>query len=201
MIFNGQPSATDPKGPAYCRLLCTRPSLDRRIRQWPAHIAINPALPTYHSIRIPIRSSSTNCCTASITNNINDFVGVPVKVRDSVEGVGGGMLVTHRGTIKWSFDDDMGRSHTFLLPGSLLAPSSNECLLSLAQWSQCADDNTVDKKGTWSATYDDKVVLHWQSNTYQRSAPYHFHQTPQRCESCSTHFPNTHDALWASLRV
>jgi len=113
-----------------------------------------------------------NCCTTSITNSIHDFVGLPEKVQETIKGVGGKMLVTHKGKIKWTWDDNQGRPHTFYLPNSLYAPTAKDRLLSLAQWSQSATDNTGTNKGTWSATYDDKIELHWKNNAYHRSVPY-----------------------------
>ena len=54
-----------------------------------------------------------NCCSACVTNDINDFEGEPVKVNARVKGVGGAIKLSHKGTIKWSFQDNEGRSHTF----------------------------------------------------------------------------------------
>jgi len=78
-------------------------------------------------------------------------------------------MVTAKGTIKWSFEDDQGRKHTFLIPGSYLAPGAPGRLLSPQHWSKVTGSNTRDTKGTWQATYDDKVVLHWNENTSQRT--------------------------------
>ena len=62
-----------------------------------------------------------------------------------------------------------GRKHTFLIPGSYLAPGAPGRLLSPQHWSKVTGSNTWDTKGTWQATYDDKVVLHWNENTSQQS--------------------------------
>ena len=49
-----------------------------------------------------------NCCSACITNEIKDFNCKPVKVNANINGVGGAIKLTHKGTIKWSFQDDQG---------------------------------------------------------------------------------------------
>jgi hypothetical protein len=110
-----------------------------------------------------------NCCSACITNQASDFVGTPTPIQSRVKGIGGPLMVTAKGTIKWSFEDDQGRKHTFLIPGSYLAPGAPGRLLSPQHWSKVTGSNTRDTKGTWQATYDDKVVLHWNENTAQRT--------------------------------
>ena len=127
-----------------------------------------------HSAADPYDSDSyliliDNCCSACVTNNIKDFDCKPAKVNASVKGVGGAIKLTHKGIVKWSFQDDQGRSHTFRIKDSFYAPNAPCRLLSPQHWSQNASDNSVDKKGTWSATYDDKVELHWADNTYHRT--------------------------------
>ena len=98
-----------------------------------------------------------NCCSACITNNLNDFEGKPVKVNARVKGVGGAINLSHKGTVRWSIQDDEGRSHTFLIKDSFYARNAPCRLLSPQHWSQNATDNTARSKGTWSATYNDKV--------------------------------------------
>jgi hypothetical protein len=109
-----------------------------------------------------------NCCSACITNNINGFEGKPVKVNARVKGVGGAIKLSHKGTIKWSFEDNEGQSHTFRINDSYFAPNAPCWLLSPQHWSQNSNDNSARSKGTWSASYDNKVELHWDNNTYHQ---------------------------------
>ncbi len=78
-------------------------------------------------------------------------------------------MVTAKGMIKWTFKDDMGQKHTFLIPGSYLASGAPGRLLSPQHWSKVTRNNTRDTKGTWQATYDNKVVLHLDNNTLQQT--------------------------------
>jgi hypothetical protein len=41
-----------------------------------------------------------------------------------------------QGTLKWIFEDDEGKAHTFLLPGSLYTPDIPVRLLSPQHWAQ-----------------------------------------------------------------
>ena len=86
-----------------------------------------------------------------------------------VKGVWRAINLSHIGTIKWSFQDNEGRSQTFIIKDSFYAPNAPCRLLSPQHWSQNSNDNTARSKGTWSATYDDKFELHWDNNTYQRT--------------------------------
>ena len=69
-----------------------------------------------------------NCLTASITNDKGDFVGKPIVVNVMVNGVGGLVRATHKGTVRWKIEDDKGLVHTILLPNSYLVPSMKCCL-------------------------------------------------------------------------
>ena len=124
-----------------------------------------------------------NCLTACISNNKSDFVGKLHTVNTQVKGIGGPMMVTLRGTLKWSIEDDQGATHTFLIPDSYYAPSSPVCLFSPQHWAQTSpfQDNPKrnllivrqggPQKGTWASTYDDSIELHWDHNKYHRTIP------------------------------
>ena len=64
-----------------------------------------------------------NCSSCSMTHEMKDFVDLPRPVRGVVRGLGGNTVqATHVGTIKWKFEDDDGRVHSILLPGSVYVP-------------------------------------------------------------------------------
>jgi hypothetical protein len=110
-----------------------------------------------------------NCASACLTNNIGDFVRAPTLVKGRVKGIGGSnVLVVAIGTIKWTFDDDEGKSHSFLIPGSLYVPSSPARLFSPQHWAQCQDDHKPKRDGTWQAKLSDHVFLNWGQRKYKR---------------------------------
>ena len=114
-----------------------------------------------------------NCASRCITNSLGDFVRPPQKVVGRVKGMGGDKVaVSAIGTIRWTFDDDNGRTHTFLIPGTLYIPESPARLLSPQHWAQERKDDTPVKDGTWQATFADHVLLVWGQRTYSRKIPF-----------------------------
>ena len=121
-----------------------------------------------------------NCLTACISNRKEDFVGPLQRVRAEVKGIGGPMMVTMRGTLRWSIKDDQGRAHTFHIPNSYYGPKSPVRLFSPQHWAQVSPfkDNpkrnwligecAAGRKGTWAGTYDDGIEMHWNHNQYHR---------------------------------
>ena len=128
-----------------------------------------PAMPQFDSDSYEILID--NCCSACISNEIGDFVGTPTPIRSRVSGIGGPLMVVAKGTIKWKIEDDLGQEHTLLIPDSYYAPGAPGRLLSPQHWAQTSRDNTGTTKGTWQATYDDRMVLHWNGNSSHRSVP------------------------------
>lgn len=60
-----------------------------------------------------------NCCSKCVTNCKEDFMGAPQPVQAQINGVGGPVPVLFKGTVKWRMEDDLGRVHDFLIPGSV----------------------------------------------------------------------------------
>jgi Reverse transcriptase (RNA-dependent DNA polymerase)/GAG-pre-integrase domain len=113
-----------------------------------------------------------NCASRCITNSISDFVKAPQKVIGRVKGMGGDKVAVEAvGTIRWTFDDDDGVPHAFLIPGSLYIPSSPARLFSPQHWAQERKDNAPVKNGTWQATFADHVMLVWGQQKYRRRIP------------------------------
>jgi hypothetical protein len=110
-----------------------------------------------------------NCCTASITNDIKDFVTLPRPTKTNVEGYNGMTEATKVGTIKWDVEDDAGRTHTIILPNSYYAPTGKYKLLCLQHWAQVANDHFPKPNGTWCATYSNCIVLHWAQGKYTQT--------------------------------
>ena len=84
---------------------------------------------------------------------------------------GDNVAVTAVGTIRWSFDDDNGMTHTFLIPGSLYIPSSPARLFSPQHWAQERKDDHPNENGTYQATFADHVKLVWGQQRFSRRIP------------------------------
>jgi len=112
-----------------------------------------------------------NCASASITNNIKDFIEPPKASRTKILGISGVSAATLVGTVRWKIEDDAGQSHDIYLPNTYYAKTAPCKLLSPQHWSQVADDNSPEPNGTWCATYSDSVVLEWDQRKYRRTIP------------------------------
>ena len=113
-----------------------------------------------------------NCASRCITHSLKDFATPPRATTGRVRGMGGdNVAVEAVGTIRWSFDDDKGMTHTFLIPGSLYIPSSPARLFSPQHWAQERKDDHPDKNGTYQATFADHVDLVWGQQQFTRRIP------------------------------
>ena len=64
-----------------------------------------------------------NCCSHTLTNDINDYIEPPVKSSVTVRGYNGSTNSTMVGTVKWKIKDDKGKVHSFILPNTYYSPS------------------------------------------------------------------------------
>ena len=113
-----------------------------------------------------------NRCSACISHRIEDFIGNPVESKRTIRGFGG----THTknimmGTLKWSWLDDNGQSHTFHIPNSYYVPHGSVRLLSPQHWAQTQSKGRRNGKNPASRTYHDRIVLGWNNGENQLTVP------------------------------
>jgi hypothetical protein len=108
-----------------------------------------------------------NCCSHTLTNDINDYIEPPVKSSVRVRGYNGSTNSTMVGTVKWKIKDDKGKIHSFILPNTYYSPSVETRLLSPQHWAQTR------KKGrdSYCITYHDAIIMRWNKDKYQITAP------------------------------
>jgi hypothetical protein len=110
-----------------------------------------------------------NRCSACISHDTTDFVG---ELRDShrrIKGIGG--ILTSKiktGTIKWSWEDDQGVIHDFIIPNSYYVPDTKVRLLSTQHWAQTQKD-IKPKQGTKGITNANNITLEWKQGKYKRT--------------------------------
>ena len=110
-----------------------------------------------------------NHASRSITNDINDVIGRPdFDTKYHISGVGGN-IKGYQCTIRWTIEDDNGVRHDIKLPNAIYAKDSPSRILSPQHWAQEAKDNKPNPRGTWCATCDDCIVLHWNQEQYVRT--------------------------------
>jgi hypothetical protein len=108
-----------------------------------------------------------NCCSHTLTNDINDYIEPPVKSSVRVRGYNGRTNSTMVGTVKWKLKDDNGKIHNFILPNTYYSSSVETRLLSPQHWAQ------TKKKGrdSYCETYHDAIIMRWIKDKYQITAP------------------------------
>ena len=102
--------------------------LSQRLIACATTTSVVPSVPVFDSDSYPILID--NCCTACITNCIQDFCNDPQSTKSSISGIGGPIGITLQGTIKWTFSDDLSRAHTFCIHNSYFAPDTPHRLFS-----------------------------------------------------------------------
>lgn len=111
-----------------------------------------------------------NCSSRCMSPEPDDFVGDLKEVRVHVKGLGMDEICeVHEGTLKWSWQDDDGISHTFYIPNSLYVPQAPDRILSPQHFAQGQRDFYPDKHGTWCGTYHDEITLWWKQKRYKRT--------------------------------
>jgi len=108
-----------------------------------------------------------NCCSHSLTNDINDFIEPPVKSKVRIRGYNGQTTSTMVGTVKWKIQDDNGKIHNFILPETYYSPTVETRLLSPQHWAQVK----AKKRDAYCITYYDAIIMRWNKDKYQITAP------------------------------
>jgi hypothetical protein len=130
-----------------------------------------PATVLWDTDSYPIRVD--NCCTKTISFDINDFIPstlVPVHNR-TVSGFveGSTTAIEQQGTIKWQILDDQGSIRELIIPNSFWVPGGNSRLLSPQHWAQEVDNNYPLPHGTRCITNGDAVMLQWNQRNYSKT--------------------------------
>ena len=108
-----------------------------------------------------------NCCSQSITNNLQDYIKPPKLSDMRIKGFNGNTTKTRVGTVRWRIHDDEGRIHCILLPNTYYSPHAESRLLSPQHWAQIAKNG----RGTKCTTYHDAIILEWDNQKFKRTIP------------------------------
>jgi hypothetical protein len=132
---------------------------------------INEAGRFYDTDSFPIMLD--NRASKCLTNVLADFIDTPKPTNVWIKGISGTRVpATYIGTVKWTFEDDDGRCHDLILPGTYFSPEVPGRILSLQHWAQTANDNSPRARGTYSATYDDCIELYWDQRRFKKTVLY-----------------------------
>ena len=65
-----------------------------------------------------------SCCSYSMSNSRDDFVGQLSPCDVNIKGIGGENSIRESGIVKWTITDDEGKPHNILIPGTYYNPKS-----------------------------------------------------------------------------
>ena len=108
-----------------------------------------------------------NRCTACISPVLSDFIEPPEPVDTTLVGFGGAPTTgLKKGTVKWTWEDDTGKSHDHIIPNSYYVPQATVRLLSPQHWIQ-----TLDGAGSCQTFADHATLIwgHYTKTTYMDS--------------------------------
>ena len=112
-----------------------------------------------------------NRCSACISHRPEDFIGELQDCKRTIKAFGGTRSFDVKiGTLQWTWEDDDGRVHLFVIPKSYYVPGGNVRLLSPQHWAKHQQD-TKPFIGTRSITSHETVTLQWGQRQYKRTIP------------------------------
>jgi hypothetical protein len=137
------------------------------------YTSIGPAAVRWDTDSYPIKVD--NCCTRSISFDINDFdPDTLVPTSDlSVSGFVGdaNTPILQMVTIVWHIVDDQDENQTIRIPNSYYVPGGRSRILSPQHWAQESEDNAPIPYGTQCVTTSDAVVLKWNQLKHTKTIP------------------------------
>ena len=112
-----------------------------------------------------------NRCSGCISHVKEDFVGKLRPTDRVVKGFAGTRTMNVQvGTLRWSWEDELGKKHTFTIPNSYYVPDGRVRLLSPQHWSQTQTTGPErDKCGEY--TNGRECVLFWGGGKYKIRIP------------------------------
>ena len=90
-------------------------------------------------------------------------------MKATIQALKGNVPVHFKGTVQWSFEDDLGRRTSHLIPNTLYMPSVDECIFSPQHWSQAlAANGDTTAQAITNAT---STQLVWAHGEHVKTAP------------------------------
>ena len=124
--------------------------------------------------RVPFDSDSQplmfdDGASASITNDLWDFVTRPTAITHKVQGIAGSAKETYHGTVKWKIEDDNNIMHTFVIPNTDYIAAAPTRILSPQHFAQQMQDHRPHAEGTGCMTTSMAIVLFWDQRKFTKT--------------------------------
>lgn len=111
-----------------------------------------------------------NRASGCMSYSRDDFVGPLKPVTRTIKGFGGSQVYDISiGTLKWSWLDDEGVNHTFLIPNSYHVPELTTRLLSPQHWGKTQRGKDKRRLGTGEETTYGACSLFWGDRKYRKT--------------------------------
>lgn len=112
-----------------------------------------------------------NRCSGCISHVRDDFVGALQPSGRVVKGFAGTKTSNVQiGTLRWSWEDELGKRHTFTIPNSYYVPEGRVRLLSPQHWSQ-SQTKGANRDQCGEYTNGKECVLFWGGGTFKMRVP------------------------------
>jgi hypothetical protein len=112
-----------------------------------------------------------NRCSGCISHIREDFVGELRPSNRVVKGFAGSRTTNVQvGTLRWSWEDEMGKKHTFTIPNSYYVPDGQVRLLSPQHWSQTQTKSSQQGQ-CGEYTNGRECVLFWRGGKHKLRIP------------------------------
>ena len=107
--------------------------------------------------------------SASITNDLEDFMTKPTAITQKVKGTAGSAKARYCGTVKWKIEDDNNIIHTFVIPNTYYIAAAPTRILSPQHFAQQMQDHKPHAKGTGCMTTSMTKVLFWNQRKFTKT--------------------------------
>ena len=107
--------------------------------------------------------------SASITNDLQDFVMKPAPITRKVKGIAGSAKSTYHETVKWKIEDDNNIVHTFTIPNTYYIANAPTRILSPQHFAQQMQDHKPHVEGTGCTTTSTTIVLFWNQRKFTKT--------------------------------